>query len=190
MERRCWLSLTGTLNTHYFLKIRCLIVNSNCNSPLVWKRRSHNIYEKNDQLQHPSIFNSRPPSFWKDLNNQREFMNWVAVKLNVKEPSDWYSTSLNVSSFGGKYLSSKDIANVGGESLLRKYNNSPFLLLTTIFPELQLLPWKFASTPKNFWSNLDNQRKFMNWAAQQLNIKEPSDWYNVTKKVNYKTFIS
>jgi hypothetical protein len=30
---------------------------------------------------------------------------------------------------------------------------------------------------------MENQRKFMNWAAEQLGIKEPSDWYKTTVKV-------
>jgi hypothetical protein len=32
---------------------------------------------------------------------------------------------------------------------------------------------------------MENQRKFMKWAAKasQLGIKEPSDWYKVNKKV-------
>jgi hypothetical protein len=73
--------------------------------------------------------------------------------------------------------------SIGGTSLLHYYNNSPYLLITSIFPEYNLLPWKFTVAPNNFWSNIDNQRKFMNWAGEQLKIKEPSDWYKITAKV-------
>jgi hypothetical protein len=45
------------------------------------------------------------------------------------------------------------------------------------------MPWKFDVCPDNFWKYIENQRKFMDWAAQQLNIKEPSDWYKITFKV-------
>jgi hypothetical protein len=52
-----------------------------------------------------------------------------------------------------------------------------------VFPEHKLLPWKFAICPGNFWNTLENQRTYLNWAAEQLNIKQPSDWYNVVIKV-------
>jgi hypothetical protein len=53
----------------------------------------------------------------------------------------------------------------------------------SVFPEYNLLPWKFAVCPSNFWNKTENQRKFMSWAAEQLNIKEPSDWYSISLKV-------
>jgi hypothetical protein len=31
---------------------------------------------------------------------------------------------------------------------------------------------------------LKNQRKFLDWAATQLNVKDMSDWYHVSYKVN------
>jgi hypothetical protein len=34
---------------------------------------------------------------------------------------------------------------------------------------------------------MKNQRKFMDWAGNQLNIKEMSDWYNITTKVTVST---
>jgi hypothetical protein len=52
-----------------------------------------------------------------------------------------------------------------------------------LFPEYNLLPWKFAKCAQHFWRKAENQRKFMEWAAQQLNIKEPSDWYSIGQKV-------
>jgi hypothetical protein len=78
----------------------------------------------------------------------------------------------------------KDLAEIGGLSLLTKYNGSPSSLITTVFPEYNLLPWKFTSRPLNFWEKVENRRKFFDWAAPQLGIKEYSDWYNVLAKVS------
>jgi hypothetical protein len=73
---------------------------------------------------------------------------------------------------------------VGGSGLLaNKYNNSLFLLLSTIFPDFEWIPWKFIQCPRNFWDKEENQKKFIDWAGKQLKIKEMSDWYNVTQKV-------
>jgi hypothetical protein len=67
--------------------------------------------------------------------------------------------------------------------LLTKYHGSPLQLLSEVFPEYEWLPWKFDKCPDNYWNDEKNQRKFFDWAAKQLNIKEMSDWYNVTYKV-------
>ncbi len=55
-------------------------------------------------------------------------------------------------------------------------------LLAETYPEYDWLPWKFER-PRNYWSDIKNVRKFMDWAAQQLNVKEMSDWYNVSTSV-------
>jgi hypothetical protein len=52
-----------------------------------------------------------------------------------------------------------------------------------VYPEYEWLPWKFKICPKNYWEDVNNQRRFMEWSARQLNIKEMSDWYNVSLKV-------
>jgi hypothetical protein len=69
--------------------------------------------------------------------------------------------------------------------------NSPMLLLSTVYPEYEWLPWKFVRSQNQFWNDPKNQRKFMDWAGKQLQIKEMSDWYKVTQKVkiNYCKFL-
>jgi hypothetical protein len=86
-----------------------------------------------------------------------------------------------------QYLIYKDFEKIGGNSLLLYYyKGSPSLLITSLFPEYQLLPWKFAVSTHHFWGKVENQRKYLDWAAEQLNVKEPSDWYKLgAKVVNY-----
>jgi hypothetical protein len=71
--------------------------------------------------------------------------------------------------------------------LKHHYIGSPGLLITSVFPEYYLLPWKFVKLQSNYWSSVENQRKFMEWAAKELNIKKPSDWYSITSEV--RTFL-
>jgi hypothetical protein len=73
----------------------------------------------------------------------------------------------------------------GARDILDKYKWSSPLLLSAVYPEHEWLPWKFASCPPNYWDNVNNQRKFIEWAGKQLNIKDMSDWYKVTNKVKY-----
>jgi hypothetical protein len=75
------------------------------------------------------------------------------------------------------------LSEIGGASLLMgKYNGVLSNLLAEVYPENEWLPWKFVICPHNYWDDMKNQRKFIDWAAKQLNIKEKSDWYNVTVK--------
>jgi hypothetical protein len=72
---------------------------------------------------------------------------------------------------------------LGGAGLVQDYNNSPSGLLTSVLPELGLLPWKFEKLPKNFWESPKNAKIFMDWAKIELKVNKMSDWYNVTEKV-------
>jgi hypothetical protein len=57
-----------------------------------------------------------------------------------------------------------------------------------MFPDYNWLPWKFEKSPQGFWENSENRKKFMNWAAKELNIKEMKDWYKVTHKVHLQRY--
>lgn len=78
----------------------------------------------------------------------------------------------------------------------RKYKGSPYLLLSSVFPEYEWLPWKFAQCPKNYWNDDVNKKKFLDWAGKQLGVNEISDWNKITTKVfkniksaNYRTYL-
>jgi hypothetical protein len=75
----------------------------------------------------------------------------------------------------------KELNKLG--SLLEKYHGSLYMMLSSIYPEYDWLPWKFEKTPQNYWGDTENQRKYLDWAATQLGIKDPSDWYSVGRKV-------
>ena len=78
---------------------------------------------------------------------------------------------------------SKDLVTHGAGQLLQRYKHR-HILLSTFFPEQEWLPWKFDKCPSNFWENVNNQRKFLDWAGKELKINEMSDWYNVSYRVN------
>jgi hypothetical protein len=48
-----------------------------------------------------------------------------------------------------------------------------------VYPDYNWLPWKFSKCPNKFWDDVKNQRKFMDWAAEQLNVNKMTDWQNV-----------
>jgi hypothetical protein len=67
--------------------------------------------------------------------------------------------------------------------LRHKYNDSISAMLSSVYPEYEWLPWKFKKCPKGLWENVNNLRRFMDWAAKELNIKEQNEWYNVKREV-------
>ena len=62
------------------------------------------------------------------------------------------------------------------------YQHSPTALLAGVFPEHEWLPWKFERISRDFWNNVNNQRKFMECAGKELKIKVMNDWYKVSVK--------
>ncbi len=81
----------------------------------------------------------------------------------------------------------KDFTNIGGSGLLKHYKNSVVLLISSIYPEYEWLPWRFSHVPNGYWDDMKNQRNFMDWVAGKLNFKNREDWYKITKGViNFK----
>ena len=66
---------------------------------------------------------------------------------------------------------------------LGENHQSPFHILSSEYPEHDWHAWKFDIVPRNFWNDLSNQRKFMDWISKELKIDKLSDWYNVSYKV-------
>jgi len=111
----------------------------------------------------------RPNGFWKDVNNQRLFMNEAMKKLELKELDDWYSISAN------------RLTKIGGSSLLRQYPT--FMdLLSSVYPEHSWNPFKRSQVPHNYWKDVNHQRKWIHDLSNHLNITEINQWNQVSAK--------
>jgi hypothetical protein len=82
------------------------------------------------------------------------------------------------------------LIDLGGAALLQSIHNSPSLLLSAVYPDYDWLPWKFETTPRNFWESVKNKRKYLDWLGKQLGIKEFADWYKITAKVCIYSILS
>ena len=47
---------------------------------------------------------------------------------------------------------------------------------------------EISTIPKNYWSNIENQRKYFSWLSNKLNIKSNEDWYNIKLEQLYSLF--
>jgi hypothetical protein len=98
----------------------------------------------------------------------RLFFETLGKKLHFKNLDDYYR------------LTKKDIYKFGGKRWLEK--NSVVKVLEQVFPEYKWLPWKFKNshvTP-GFWDIPSNQKQFVDWLAEKLNIKQFEDWYRIS----------
>jgi hypothetical protein len=47
----------------------------------------------------------KPHGYWKDVDNQRKFLDQLASKLNIQRPEDWYSVpSATIFKEGGNFV--------------------------------------------------------------------------------------
>ncbi len=106
------------------------------------------------------------------ISNQRTFMDELAKKFNVKSREGWYKVNTNT------------FRKNGGSGLLNLYKGSMKNLLSSIYDEypscwspasLYSLNWdvlQFSKVPNKHWSQLENQRAYLERIAQLLSIKK------------------
>jgi hypothetical protein len=93
----------------------------------------------------------------------------IANKLGIKKQEDWYRVTQGA------------VRQHGGEGIMNMYYQSGlYKTLSAVYPEFLWYPWKFETAPHKYWNSLHNQRKYMDWLAEELNIVKESDWRKVT----------
>jgi hypothetical protein len=108
------------------------------------------------------------PGKWKDIKDQRKFLDNLGVSLGIKNPDDWYNVPV-----------AKAIAS-GGTFIKSVYNTSLVRALNAAYPEHS---WKRTIKDAGYWADKANQRGFMDQLAVKFDVKKPEDWYKVTLKM-------
>jgi hypothetical protein len=86
----------------------------------------HTIYSIGNNTRYPWVswkFSRVPRGFWSSLQNQRLFLDDMALKMDVKSVDDWYSVTRS------------KVIQHGGAGLLKHYNGSVAKMLQTVYPE-------------------------------------------------------
>ena len=138
-----------------------------------------------ENLEEQSIFYK---GYFKSVQNQRDFMENLFIKFELKTMNDWLQIEI-----------SKIIQN-GGVNLIKEYKKDMKLLFSSLYPNF---PWDFSSYNLNkqkikFKSinvgikNQKNQnlklkliekhRKKMDEIFQKLELKSHDDWFNIPRK--------
>ena len=80
-----------------------------------------------------------PRSYWEKLDNQKKYINWLKIKLKIKNHDDWYSISI------------EDFKKTNGYALLISYyGGSIYQLLKKLIPNHEWKSWLFNTTQKGF----------------------------------------
>lgn len=124
----------------------------------------------NSDVEYPWLGKRVPSRYWKSIENQCKYINWLGNKLRYKKTEDWYK------------VKHSDFRKNGGAGLLvNYYNDSPYLTLKSLIPEYDWKPWLFGQTHFGFWEKPENQRKYMIWLGEKLGYVKPEDWYKISK---------
>lgn len=113
-------------------------------------------------------------NLWDEYEYQLEYIEWLGKQLGFSKLNDWYN--INGQVFKENY----------GSGLIIKYNDSPYQLLSSVYPEYEWLFWKFTRSPNNNWNIKENQLQYMNSLQKILGYRKIEDWYKVTKNDFYE----
>jgi hypothetical protein len=83
-----------------------------------------------------------------------ESLNKLVKELNIRTQEDWYN------------IQPKDIENF----------SSICTILSSAYPQYIWHPWRFSTSLHTFWVERSNQRKYIDWLADELNIETQDDW--------------
>jgi hypothetical protein len=59
-------------------------------------------------------------------------------------------------------------------------STSPFAVVRDYLPHYPWLEWRFPQVPQGFWDQRANRRRYLDWLGQQLGVKQPEDWYQLS----------
>src|SRR3569623_603660 len=115
------------------------------------------------------LFRQAPLRFWADQRNHRRYMTWLAAQLKIRRPEDWYR------------VSNADFERHKGGAFLLEYNSTISAAIKAFLPRYRWQEWLFSGTPKGFWDDRRNRKRYLDWLGKQLGYKKPEDWYAVTQ---------
>lgn len=105
--------------------------------------------------------------YWKKMENQKRFFDWVATKLGIGSKEDWYGQT------------GKAVSKLGGSTLLGKfYGENLYVALKAVYPDHPWAEWKFVQASKGFWNVPSNQRIFLQGIQSTIGVSSMTDWYH------------
>lgn len=106
---------------------------------------------------------------WDKIENHKIFTDWLFEKLEYTCEEDCYK------------LTKKIFVDNHGHGLLKnKYNSSPYILLNSLYPNYNWLPWLFIQTPDFIWEDFKYHKIYAKWLEEILGYTKLEDWYGIS----------
>lgn len=137
------------------------------------------LFSHNDNTFSKVLRNVYPEYNWdvfsfsntpQKTQNPRAFCDWFACQFGIVKQEDWYIVTYEA------------LRQKGGSGLLQQSDYSLFKLLQAVYPEYLWYNWLFVYPSRNLWNSADNQRKCLDWLAEELNVATTEHWYTVTSE--------
>ena len=111
-----------------------------------------------------------PSNHWKQIENQREFMDRMKDKYQIKQQSDW------------KQITWADVERHGGRTLRKMYCSFPGLL-RVLYPEEKIDDFEVREKlPQGFWDNPQHRHRFLERVKQHFQIQSLADWNQISTR--------
>jgi hypothetical protein len=108
------------------------------------------------------------------IRENRQYLDNLAELQNIATIEDWYKVNTTT------------IFIQNGKQLLRRFDYSICKMLSTLYPDTNWQPWRFHRNCNNVWSIESNQKKYVEWLEEQLDIVILDDWYRITCEQLFK----
>ena len=128
-----------------------------------WQRKDHQKRIEKELIEH-----------FKNIENQKEFMNKVKIKLHLKSEKDFLRVS-----------ETKLIDNNVHILLEKYYSNNMKKLLLTLYPHHNWEFDRYLIERKNF-KTIESQSQFIEYLYMKFNLKSIEDWLSIPFKRLYK----
>lgn len=112
-------------------------------------------------------FDKVPNRFWKSRANRLRCLEWMGEQMGIQEPEDWYR------------VTGQDFIENRCSGVMVPYECSPYIVLKNLKPEYDWKEWLFSRVSAGFWDDRKNRRRFLDWFAEEIGIKDPQDWLDV-----------
>jgi len=99
-------------------------------------------------------------------------MDEIGKKIGASKDNidPWYKVSV------------KELSTLGAHLVLQHFNHSKFKMLTTLYPEIDWVPWKFENPPRNVGGDMKILKLAIGHTQEQLGVKAFDDWYRVSAR--------
>jgi hypothetical protein len=108
--------------------------------------------------------------YWENLENRRNFLDWLAEELALEFVEDWYS------------IDRPSLITRGAAGLLEYHGNWPSNAFIHNYPDTHWQPWRFEKLPYLFLESGDIKRDYIEWLEDKLDVVRPEDWYGLTSE--------